>query len=62
MLPVELYRGEDALRRDREAVLRRSWQFVGHVQMLAGQLDIDSRPGRGTRIVARIPLAAAVES
>lgn len=29
------------------------------VQMLAGQLDIDSRPGGGTRIVARIPFAAA---
>ena len=29
------------------------------VQMLAGQLDIDSSPGGGTRIVARIPLAAA---
>ncbi|PZQ56784.1 MAG: Rieske (2Fe-2S) protein [Phenylobacterium zucineum] len=39
MLPVELYRGEDALRRDREAVLRKSWQFVGHVQQLAGAGD-----------------------
>lgn len=28
------------------------------VQMLAGQLDIDSSPGRGTRIVARIPIAS----
>lgn len=39
MLPVELYRGEDALRRDREAVLRRSWQFVGHVQQLTAPGD-----------------------
>ena len=39
MLPVELYRGENALRRDREAVLRRSWQFLGHVQQLAAPGD-----------------------
>ena len=30
MLPVHLYRGEDALRADRDRVLRRSWQFLGH--------------------------------
>lgn len=30
MLPVELYRGDDALRADRQAVLRREWQFLGH--------------------------------
>ena len=30
MLSVDLYRGEDALRRDREHVLRRTWQFMGH--------------------------------
>ncbi|ENO86358.1 CHASE3 domain-containing protein [Thauera linaloolentis] len=28
------------------------------VQMLAGKLDIDSRPGHGTRIVASIPITA----
>ncbi len=30
MLSVDLYRGEDALRADRERVLRRTWQFMGH--------------------------------
>lgn len=30
MLSVDLYRGDDALRADRERVLRRSWQFMGH--------------------------------
>jgi choline monooxygenase len=39
MLPVELYRGEDALRADREQVLRRSWQFVGHESQLAATGD-----------------------
>lgn len=33
MLPVELYRGEEALRSDRVNVLRRTWQFVGHENM-----------------------------
>ena len=43
--------------------MRHGLTGIAHrVQMLAGQLDIDSRPGGGTRIVARIPLAAAVES
>ena len=27
------------------------------IELLAGQLQIDSRPGRGTRIHADIPLA-----
>ena len=27
------------------------------VQMLAGRLDIDSAPGKGTRITARVPFA-----
>jgi choline monooxygenase len=39
MLPVELYRGEDALRADREHVLRRTWQFVGHESQLAATGD-----------------------
>ena len=39
MLPVELYRGEAALRADREAVLRRSWQFVGHESQFAATGD-----------------------
>jgi choline monooxygenase len=39
MLPVHLYRGEEALRNDREAVLRRTWQFVGHVGQLAATGD-----------------------
>lgn len=39
MLPVELYRGEDALRADREQVLRRTWQFVGHESQLAATGD-----------------------
>jgi len=39
MLPVELYRGEEALRSDREAVLRRTWQFVGHVSQAAATGD-----------------------
>ena len=39
MLPVELYRGEDALRIDRERVLRRSWQFVGHESQLPNPGD-----------------------
>jgi choline monooxygenase len=34
MLPVELYRGEDALRTDRAQILRRTWQFVGHEAMV----------------------------
>lgn len=39
MLPVELYRGEDALRTDRAEVLRKTWQFVGHVSQLAATGD-----------------------
>ena len=39
MLPVELYRGEDALRADREQVLRRTWQFVGHESQVAATGD-----------------------
>lgn len=39
MLPVHLYRGEDALRADRQEVLRRSWQFIGHVSQLAAPGD-----------------------
>jgi len=39
MLPVELYRGEEALRNDRTAVLRRTWQFVGHVSQLPAAGD-----------------------
>ncbi len=34
MLPVEFYRGEAALAADRARILRRTWQFVGHVSML----------------------------
>jgi choline monooxygenase len=39
MLPVELYSGEAALRADRERILRRSWQFLGHETRLAGSGD-----------------------
>lgn len=39
MLPVELYRGDDALRNDREAILRRTWQFVGHERQLPATGD-----------------------
>jgi choline monooxygenase len=39
MLPVELYRGEDALRNDRTGVIRRTWQFIGHVGQLAAAGD-----------------------
>ena len=39
MLSVELYRGEDALRNDRAAVLRRTWQFVGHETQLPSAGD-----------------------
>jgi choline monooxygenase len=34
MLPVDLYTGEAPLKADRDAILRRSWQFVGHLSML----------------------------
>ena len=30
MLPVDLYSGDAAMRNDRTAILRRTWQFVGH--------------------------------
>ena len=33
MLRVDLYAGEEALRRDRARVLRRAWQFIGHEAM-----------------------------
>ena len=33
MLPVELYRGEEALAADRAQILRRTWQFIGHAAM-----------------------------
>ena len=39
MLPVELYRGEDALRTDRAQILRRTWQFIGHESQLADPGD-----------------------
>jgi choline monooxygenase len=39
MLPVDLYQGEAALRGDREAILRRSWQFVGLEAELASTGD-----------------------
>jgi choline monooxygenase len=39
MLPVELYRGEESLRNDRMAVLRRTWQFVGHATQLPAAGD-----------------------
>lgn len=39
MLPVELYRGDEALRADRERVICRAWQFVGHVSQLAAPGD-----------------------
>jgi choline monooxygenase len=39
MLPVELYRGDEALRNDREKVLRRAWQFVGHVSQMPAAGD-----------------------
>ena len=47
MLPIELYRGEDALRGDRAAVLRRTWQFVGHESQVVATGDYiadDSTP------------------
>jgi choline monooxygenase len=34
MLPVDLYQGEAPLKAEREAILRRTWQFLGHAQML----------------------------
>jgi choline monooxygenase len=39
MLAVDLYRGEEALRNDRAAVLRRSWQFIGHQAQVAAVGD-----------------------
>ncbi len=39
MLPVDLYRGDEALRNDRTAVLRRTWQFVGHESQATGAGD-----------------------
>lgn len=39
MLPVDLYTGEAPLKADREAILRRSWQFVGHETMLPATGD-----------------------
>jgi choline monooxygenase len=39
MLPVELYRGEDALRADRAQILRRTWQFIGHEAMVPNPGD-----------------------
>jgi choline monooxygenase len=39
MLPVELYRGDEPLRTDRATVLRRTWQYVGHVSQLGATGD-----------------------
>src|SRR5687768_7458040 len=39
MLPVDLYHGEAALRADRDAILRRSWQFLGLEADLAAPGD-----------------------
>lgn len=39
MLPVELYRGDEALRSDRERVIRPSWQFIGHESQLPAAGD-----------------------
>jgi choline monooxygenase len=33
MLPVELYQGDAPFKTDREGILRRTWQFVGHEAM-----------------------------
>lgn len=54
MLSVDLYRGEDALRSDREQVLRRTWQFMGHVSQIPAAGDyladvIGGAPVVGTR-------------
>ena len=43
-----------------ERLNRHGLAGIAHrVQMLAGRLDIASRPGHGTRIEARMPLSAA---
>lgn len=39
MLPVELYSGADNLRAEQVSILRRTWQFVGHVSMVAAPGD-----------------------
>lgn len=39
MLPVELYRGDEALRSDRQRVIRPSWQFIGHERQLPAPGD-----------------------
>jgi signal transduction histidine kinase len=41
---------------------RKTFGLLGmreRIAMLGGHLEIDSQPGRGTRIVARIPLRKA---
>lgn len=52
MLPVELYRGDDALRNDREGVLRRTWQFLGHETMLPQPGDYLAEVIGGAPVVA----------
>ena len=53
MLPVELYRGEEALRIDRAKILRRTWQFIGHAAMAPKPGDYlaeeSGRPRRGSK-------------
>ena len=52
MLPVELYRGDDALRNDRAEVLRKTWQFVGHESQMARPGDYLADVIGGAPIVA----------
>ncbi len=52
MLPVELYRGEDALRGDRTAVLRRTWQFLGHESQMPVAGDYLAEVIGGAPVVA----------
>ena len=52
MLPVELYAGEDALRNDRAAVLRRTWQFLGHESQMAAAGDYLADVIGGAPVVA----------
>jgi choline monooxygenase len=52
MLPVQLYRGDDALADDRARVLRRSWQFLGHEAMLPQPGDYLAEVVAGAPVVA----------
>lgn len=51
MLAVEHYSGEEALRRDRLQVLRRSWQFVGHETMAPNPGDYIADVAGGAPVV-----------